>query len=136
MKKIENVGNLPKPLQVFARALGGIMSSTELTEFNEMESIKEFELKAVDIGYEITPPAIDASTGRGFLVGFSAEKPKHIETLNSYAKLKIYFVEASEDAIKEWTKKISAHREMQQEDMRLRQGKIKKPRKPFEIVGV
>lgn len=135
MKRIDNIGNLPKPLQIFARALGGIMSGTQLEEFYEMSNVSEFEKKAIELEYEITKPAVDEKTDRGYLVGFSVDEPKNIVTMTSYATLKIYFVEATASEVREWTRKINSHRELQEEDMRLRQGKIKQLNKPVTIIG-
>lgn len=135
MKKVDNVGNLPSHLQLFARSMGGILSATDTTEFYEMESIKEFESSAADIGYEVYP-SVDMKTGRGFLVGFSASEPIKIITLSSYVVLKIYFIEGTSDEIKQWTIKITEHRKMQEQEMRIRQSRSKKLRKPVNIIGV
>jgi hypothetical protein len=127
MNKIANRGNLPPHLALFAKVLGGNIPDSMSTEFYEMESIREFETKAVDVGYEIVP-AMDESTKRGYLVGFEAEEPQKIITLVEYAKLKIYFVECDEPTFNSWIKKIKSHREEQQIDMRNRRAKAQAKR--------
>jgi len=134
MKRITNIGNLPNHLQLFAKQLGGVLSECD-TEFYEINYINEFEKKAVEIGYEIVP-AVDTSTGRGFLTGFSAEEPKDIITLVSYVKLKIYFVECTRQEIEEWTLKIREHRDMQQDnsiERRIKNQKEKNKKNPLII---
>lgn len=116
MKRIENIGNLPNHMQAFAKQLEGQLSNAPSTEFYEMESVAEFESKAVDIGYEIVP-TIDASTGRGFLVGFDVTEPQRIATLVDYSTLKLYFKECSDSEIKQWIAKMKEHRDTQQAEM-------------------
>lgn len=134
MKKIGNKGNLPRHLRVLATQLGGRLKSVGGTEFYEANSVKEFESKASDIGYEIIP-TIDTSTGRGFLVGFDVTSPEKIATLLDYSKLKIYYIECSAKTITEWTQKIKQHRLDQQENMRRRQAeaKAKHDKNPLNI---
>lgn len=137
--KIENKGNLPKHLQVFAKALEGQLSTGTDTEFYEYKSISEFEKDAhmLNEGFEIIP-TVDTSTGRGFLVGFAVSEPKRIVTLTSYVQLKIYFVEGTEQEIKTWTERIKSDRQAQQEDMYKRRNKTQKKmnkNKPLIIKG-
>jgi len=116
MIRIENIGNLPNHMQAFAKQLEGQLSNAPSAEFYEMESIAEFESKAVEIGYEIVP-TIDTSTGRGFLVGFDVTEPKKIATLVDYSTLKLYFKECSDNEIKQWIAKMKEHRDAQQAEM-------------------
>jgi hypothetical protein len=122
MKKIITKGNMPTPVQAFARQLTGVFAGQKETEFWEASSITEFEKNASEIGYEIVP-AMDNSTGRGYLVGFSVEDSKIIRTNGTYAQLKMYFIEVSTGDFNAWVKKIKQHRDEQQLDMRIRQGK-------------
>lgn len=115
MKQIFNQGNLPSHVAVFARALEGRLSSQKQTEFWEAANIAEFEKKAVDIGYEIIP-TLDASTSRGYLVGFDVEDSIIVGPRDTYSQLKMYFVEVTAEEFKAWVKKINQHRKMQQED--------------------
>jgi len=124
MKKIENKGNLPKHLQLFATASQGIFSGLAQTEFYEMSSISEFERTASgqanpDIKFEIFP-TIDTSTNRGFLIGFDASTPETIATLTQYSYLKIYFVETASSEINIWIEKIKRHRDEQMEEAKAR----------------
>jgi hypothetical protein len=124
MRQIDNVGNLPAHLQAFARQLGGQLSKAASTEFYEMSSVSEFEKNASEIGYEIVP-TVDTTTGRGFLVGFDVTEPQRIATLVDYSTLKIYYIECSDETIKEWIAKIKKHRDMQQAAMYERQEGIR-----------
>lgn len=135
MKRIRNKGNLPNHLQVLANQLGGRLSGASDTEFYEANSIKEFESKASEIGYEIIP-TIDTSTGKGFLVGFDVSAPEKIATLLDYSTLKIYFVSGTDKDIESWTKKIRQHRLDQQEDMRRRQeeARIKHSKNKLNVI--
>jgi hypothetical protein len=92
-----------------------------------MSTIKEFEDKAVEIGYEIIP-TLDKSTNRAYLVGFDVTDPKTIITLHSYAKITMYFIEITSAELRQWDAKIRSDRLDQQEDMRNRQEKLKKKR--------
>lgn len=137
--KVENKGNLPNHLQVFAKALEGQLSVGEDTEFYEYNSISDFERDAHmnKIGFEIIP-TVDSSTDRGFLVGFAISEPKKIVTLTSYAQLKIYFVEATPDEIEQWTTRILKDRQDQQEDMYNRREKTQsqmRNRRPLNVKG-
>jgi len=128
MRRIYTAGNLPKHLSLLAKSLGGILSKTDHTEFYEMTNIDEFEKAAAgelkdDIKFEIVPPTVDMSTGRGFLVGFQVEEPKKIVTLQSYVTMKVYFIECSSSDVIAWTDKIRSHRQQQEEDMRQRRSK-------------
>lgn len=127
MKEITNVGNLPRHLQAFAKELGGAFAGVAGTEFYEMNSVDEYEKKAMEVGYECIP-TVDQSTGRGYLVGFEATEPKRIVTLQNYSQLKIYFVECTEQQVTEWTEKIQEHRELQQEDMFERRNRAERRR--------
>lgn len=138
-EKIENKGNLPNHLQVFAKALEGHLSVGEDTEFYEYKTIREFEKDAHmdNEGFEIIP-TIDTSTDRGFLVGFSVAEPKKIVTMTSYAKLTIYFVEATSQEVEQWTTRIIQDRLNQQEDMYNRRAKTQdkmRRRNPLTIKG-
>jgi len=128
MKRIENIGNLPNHLQAFAKQLGGQFSNAPSTDFYEMESVAEFESKAVEIGYEIVP-TIDTTTGRGFLVGFDVTEPQRIATLVNYSTLKLYFKECSDIEIKQWVAKMKEHRDAQQAEMYARRSNLKLNRK-------
>jgi len=130
MQKIENVGNLPNHLQIFARAAKGQFSGLGDTEFYEMANITEFEHAACgkldpNVAFEIIP-TVDMETGRGFLVGFEAEEPKSIVTLTSYVKLKLYFIACTDEEIKKWTIRIEGDRLAQQQEMFNRQERRKK----------
>jgi hypothetical protein len=119
MKKISNKGNLPSHVGAFAVQLQGKLSGQKETEFWEASIIEEFEKNASEIGYEIVP-AMDMSTNRGYLVGFDVvESP--IQGINeSYAQLKMYFIEVNDTEFNSWVKKIKQHREDQQKDSFLR----------------
>lgn len=135
MKKIDNIGNLPRHMVAFAKSLGGTFSEVPSTEFYEMSSIDEFEKNATEVGYEIVP-TVDTSTGRGFLVGFDITEPKRIVTLHSYCQMKIYFVSCTDTDIKSWTRKILSHRDDQQRDMRSRRDtaqEAKRRKKPITV---
>jgi hypothetical protein len=119
MKRIQNRGNLPNHMQVFARQLTGIFTSEKETEFWEASNITEFEKNASEIGYEIIP-AMDMSTNRGFLVGFDVTDSNIVSVGESYVQLKMYFVEVSGSEFKAWVKKINEHRALQQMDAALR----------------
>lgn len=132
MKKISNRGNLPPHLRSLLKQLGGTYSGME-TEIYEMTGIDEIEKAACgqldeNIKFELCP-AMDQSTNRAFLVGFDAETPKKIHTLNLYVKMKIYFVEITQEQFNTWMKKILKHRELQQDDMLERRDNSKKSRK-------
>lgn len=133
-RKIENEGNLPKHLRIFAKQLGGRYSKS-YSEFFEMRSIAEFEKNAYEIGYEIVP-TIDTESGRGFLVGFSVSDPKRVSTFDSYVKLDIYFVACSSGEVEAWTKKIREHRRAQEEDMQRRRAmaQTKLAKNPLRIL--
>lgn len=120
MKRILNKGNMPSHIAIFAAELKGQMSGQEESEFWEMDNVDEIEKKAVEIGFELIP-AMDSSTQRGYLVGFDVETPKIVQTAQSYAKLKMYFIELTSVEFKTWNTKILQHREDQQQDMRRRQ---------------
>ena len=133
MKEIINKGNLPNHLQLFAAQLGGELQNMS-TKFYEMESIAELEINAVDIGYELLP-AVDARTNRGFILGFDATEPQGVVTLEKYVNMSIYFVEATEFEISEWTKKIKLHKELQQQDMyRRRAAKTASQKKVAQLI--
>ena len=121
MKQILNKGNLPANVSAFARQLTGVMIGQKETEFWEASSITEFEKNASEIGYEIVP-AMDMSTGRGYLVGFDVvESP--IQGINqSYAQLKMYFIEVNSAEFSIWVKKIKEHRADQELDHAIRKG--------------
>lgn len=131
MKKIDSRGNMPPHVALFARELTGAMSGQEETEFWEASTVEEFEKNAAEIGYEIVP-SVDSSTDRAFLVGFHVEEPKHVVTLTSYAKLKMYFVELTVTQYREWAKKIAQHRLDQQKDMFDRRERAQKARNRAE----
>jgi len=138
-EKINNKGNLPNHLQVFAKALEGQLAVGEDTEFYEYKTISEFEKDAHmdNEGFEIIP-TVDTSTDRGFLVGFDVDEPKKIITMTSYAKLKIYFVEATPKEIEQWTVRIMQDRVDQQENMYNRRTKTQdkmRQRNPLTIKG-
>lgn len=121
MKKIEARGNLPKHIQAFAVHTGGVFSTLPTTEFWEAANVDEFEKAACgkldpDVRFEIVP-TIDQSTNRHYLVGFDTEEPRHVVTLTSYVKLKMYFIELTEFEFKEWDSKIQKHREEQEQAM-------------------
>ena len=126
MRRISEIGNLPGHMQVFAKELGGRFQNVEDTIFWEANSVKEFESKAVELGYEIAPPTVDSKTDRGFLVGFGVDEPERVDGSTMYASLRVYFVEADDHEITAWSKKIKEHRLMQEEDMRKRQEEAKK----------
>jgi len=114
MKKIDNVGNLPKHLTVLAKNLGQYTDLAK-TDFYEMSSEDELVKNAVEVGYEVIP-TIDMSTGRGFLVGFDAKETSLI--LNTaYFNLDIYFYEMDSDGIKRWDTRIRKDRNDQQIEM-------------------
>ena len=124
MKKIESKGNLPAHVGAFAKQLTGIFSGQKETEFWEASSITEFEKNASEIGYEIVP-AMDMATGRGYLVGFATEESSIIGINDTYAQLKMYFIEVSSGDFNAWVKKIKGHREDQQLDAALRKDQKK-----------
>ena len=116
MTKIETREDLPHHIKIFAKTLEGELSEMPATNFWEAESIDAFEKGAHEIGYEIVP-TLDQSTGRAFLVGFSATDSKIITTGLTGVGLNMYFIELSEEELNEWTDKIKQHRADQLEDM-------------------
>lgn len=132
MRKIERAGNMPAPISAFAKQLTGNLAGQKETEFWEAYSITEFEKNASEIGYEIIP-AMDMNTKRGYLVGFDVEDSVIIGLGNqSYAQLKMYFVEVSEADFTAWVNKIKTHREMQQEEYFLRKARREAAAKPLD----
>lgn len=126
MKQIYNRGNLPAHISAFAVQLQGKLAGQKETEFWEASSISEFEKNASEIGYEIVP-AMDMVTKRGYLVGFDVEDSP-IQGINeSYAQLKMYFIEVSAAEFSMWVKKIKEHRADQEYDAALRRGTVKNP---------
>lgn len=136
MRKISFKGNMPSHIAAFAQQLGGMYSGVKQTEFWEASSIDEFEKKASEVGYEIIP-TIDSSTDRAYLVGFDAEDSVIVGPGGeSYSALKMYFIEITPEELKAWDRKIQAHRNMQQEDMRIRQELRKKAhKKNLKVMG-
>lgn len=123
MKKVLAAGNMPSHVAAFAKQLQGNLSGQKETEFWEMSSIDEFEKKASEVGYEIIP-AMDMKTNRGYLVGFDVEESTIVGPGGqTYAQLKMYFVECDLHEFESWVKKIKQHRDLQQEDYYLRQGR-------------
>ena len=138
MNRIDTIGNLPNIIAAFVGKLENTIVSSNPTEFYEMESIREFEIKAVDIPYEILPPAVDEKTGRGYLVGLDVDEPSRVDTLVQYVKLRIYFVEASDSEVTAWAKKIKQHRldqEVNAWERRQRAQDSMKKRNPIIIEG-
>lgn len=119
MKQIFTKGNMPSPIAAFARQLQGNLIGQKETEFWEASSITEFEKNASEIGYEIVP-AMDMSTSRGYLVGFSVDESPIVGVGQSYAQLKMYFIELSLSDFNAWTKKIKQHRLDQELDASIR----------------
>lgn len=116
MRKIEHKGNMPPLIALFAKGLQGKFSGQKETEFFECSSINEFEKNASEIGYEIYP-AMDATTERGYLVGFEAEDTGIVTVGGeTYAQLKMYYIECTKEEFDSWVKKIKKHRDMQQQD--------------------
>jgi hypothetical protein len=133
MKKIENKGNLPALISVFAKQLGGVFSGVKQTEFYEAESITELELSVRDIGLEIVP-SLDSVTNRGYLVAFDATDSVIVSpTGGEYSQLKMYFVEITEEQLKAWDKKIKEHRDLQLEDMDNRRKINEKSRQKLDV---
>ena len=125
MKKLDHKGNMPNHIQYFAQQLQGKLIGQKETEFWEASSITEFEKNASEIGYEIVP-AMDMATGRAYLVGFDVEESP-IQGINqSYAQLKMYFIEVSAADFSAWVKKIKEHRADQELDSAIRKGTVKK----------
>lgn len=140
MKKIEHKGNLPKHLRMFAKQLGGVYDSVAGTEFYECTNISEFESAAAgklkeNVSFEIAPPTVDTSTGRGFLVGFEVSDPQHVDTLHDYVQLKIYYVEASETDVTSWTERIQRDRSAFERDMRERRKRAQAYRNILRVAG-
>lgn len=139
MRKIENIGNLPGHLQLFAKKFSGMYGATD-TEFYEFNSVDEFEKAArgdLEEGtkFEITP-AVDMKNDRTFLVGFDVSEPKRIVTLDFYASLKIFFIELSPEEFKKWAERITRDRQLQQQEMFDRRERIKRSRELREKLGV
>lgn len=123
MKRVYQQGNMPAHVAQFAKQLQGYVAGQKETEFWEMSSIDEFEKNASEIGYEIIP-AMDMKTARGYLVGFDVSDSVIVGAGGQqYAQLKMYFVECTLGEFEAWVRKIKQHRDLQQEDMYLRQGK-------------
>lgn len=121
MRKLEHKGNMPNHIAAFAKQLQGSLAGQKETEFWEASSISEFEKNASEIGYEIVP-AMDMSTGRAYLVGFDVEESP-IQGINqSYAQLKMYFIEVSAPEFSSWVRKIKEHRADQELDHAIRKG--------------
>lgn len=128
MRKIENRGNLPSNIALFAKELSGWNIGNKETEFYEMSSIDEFEKKAVEIGYEIVP-ALDSKTDRAFLVGFEVTEGSQTIIMSSeYFQLKMYFIELSTSEFNSWHKRITQDRIDQQIDMYTRRENRNKPK--------
>jgi hypothetical protein len=125
MKKIDNIGNLPKNVGAFAVQLKGVLIGQKETEFWEAANITEFEKQASEIGYEIVP-AMDMATGRGYLVGFDVEESPIKGINQSYAQLKMYFIEVSLAEFTSWVKKIKEYRADQELDSAIRKGTVNK----------
>lgn len=125
MKRIDNKGNMPAHIAAFAKQLSGSLIGQKETEFWEASSVTEFEKNASEIGYEIVP-AMDMVTQRGYLVGFDVEESP-IQGINeSYAHLKMYFVEVGASEFTAWVKKIKGHRQDQELDAAIRKGTASK----------
>ena len=119
MKRIYHKGGMPTPVAAFAVQLKGKFCGQKETEFWEASSISEFEKKASEIGYEIVP-AMDMSTNRGYLVGFDVVDSPIVGLNESYAQLKMYFIELDNVSFNAWVNKIKQHRIDQQIDADLR----------------
>jgi hypothetical protein len=125
MKRVDNKGNMPAHVAAFAKQLSGVLVGQKETEFWEAANITEFEKQASETGYEIVP-AMDMSTGRGYLVGFDVEESPIKGINQSYAQLKMYFVEVSTADFSAWVKKIKEHRADQELDSAIRKGSANK----------
>jgi hypothetical protein len=119
MRIIENIGNLPKSLQILAKSLGG--TSIPLAKFYECTNAKELENLAKDLKCELTA-TMDPSTSRGYLVGFDvSEEPSIIDRTLSVHCLYIYFVELKAGDFTRYDNMLRQHKNDQQTDMLDRQ---------------
>ena len=118
MKKITTKGNLPKPLQIFAKTMARDERSTE---FYECESSKELETLAKEKKCELQC-ILDRETARGYLTGFDVQETK-IQSINgtSFMKLIMYFTEIGTDDYHRYKKLLNKHRTQQEDDMQARQ---------------
>jgi len=125
MKEIKTKGNLPKPLQMFAKTMARGQRSTE---FWECRSASELEKLAKDKKCELHC-MLDPTTSRGFLTGFDT-KESTIKAVDgtSFVTLVMYFVEIGTSDYDRYRKMLHKHRRQQEEDMRDRQSRVPKDR--------
>jgi len=117
MTRIDNIGNLPKSLSVFAKEFNQGDASTL---FYECTGIKELENLAKDKECELTV-IVDPKLEKGIAVGFDV-KSSPLKTIagDEFYQMVIYFCVITDAEFTEYSSMLHQHRDDQEADMRKR----------------
>ena len=132
MTKIDNIGNLPVSLGVFAKEFNQGEASTI---FYECVNVAELEQLAADRQCELTV-IVDPKLEKGIAVGFDVQaSPITKISGDEFYQMTIYFCVITDAEFTTFANMLHSHRDEQEADMRNRQSALQSAVSKKEVEG-